>query len=136
MHSGAAADDTSTKTTTQPNQTTTQNSSSQKTPSKPQKKTKGGTLKLSETFYASSKDIYECFTDPRKAGAFSQCPANIQPAVGGEFSLYSGTVHGKFTKLEEYSVIEQDWRFNTWEEGCYSKVVLKLVEEDRGVVKV
>ncbi len=42
--------------------------------------------------------------------------------VGGAFSLFGGSVVGKTTELDPPKRIVQDWRFNNWDEGVFSKV--------------
>ena len=38
----------------------------------------GQQIKLTEKFYASARDIFDCFTDPRRIMAYTQSPAEAQ----------------------------------------------------------
>lgn len=46
----------------------------------------------------------------------------VEPKVGGKFSIYEGSVDATFTALEAPSQIGMDWRFKSWPDGCVSKV--------------
>ena len=46
----------------------------------------------------------------------------VEPKVGGKFSIYGGSVEATFTALEEPSQIDMDWRFGNWPDGSVSKV--------------
>ena len=46
----------------------------------------------------------------------------VEPKVGGKFSIYGGSVEATFTALEEPSQIDMDWRFRNWPDGTLSKV--------------
>ncbi|CAK0780341.1 hypothetical protein CVIRNUC_005018 [Coccomyxa viridis] len=91
------------------------------------------TIELSERFYARPGDLYECFTNPGRVQAFSQSPAQVEPRVGGTFSIYGGSVEAKFTTLEPPSKIGMDWRFKNWPDNTTSKVTITLEEVQDGV---
>jgi activator of HSP90 ATPase len=91
-------------------------------------------LEIVEQYYASSKDIFDCFTDASKVKAFTGSTAAIEPTVGGTISMFGGSIEGTFTKLEPHKLIEMDWRFSTWTDGSMSKVSIVLDEKDRGAV--
>ena len=46
----------------------------------------------------------------------------VEPKVGGKFSIYGGSVEATFTALQEPSQIDMDWRFRNWPDGSVSKV--------------
>lgn len=92
------------------------------------------TLALTESYYASSKDIYECFVLEPKVKAYTASACCIEPTLGGKVSMFGGSIEGSFTRLEPYERIEMDWRFSTWADGCMSKVVIELEEKERGSV--
>jgi activator of HSP90 ATPase len=46
----------------------------------------------------------------------------VEPRVGGKFSIYGGAVDATFTALEAPLQIGMDWRFKSWPDGCVSKV--------------
>ena len=47
----------------------------------------------------------------------------VEPRVGGTFSIYGGSVEAKFTTLEPPSKIGMDWRFKNWPDNTTSKVL-------------
>jgi activator of HSP90 ATPase len=89
-------------------------------------------VELKETFFASSRDIYECLTDPRRMLAYTRSPAESDPRPGGVFSMFGGSIAGTFSKLEQDRLVEMQWRFNSWEEGIMSTVVARISEPERG----
>lgn len=91
-------------------------------------------LEIVEHYYASMKDIYECFTDPGRVRAYTGSVAQIEPTEGGAISMFGGSIEGTFRKLEPYSRLEMDWRFSTWPDGAISKVCIQLEEKDKGSV--
>ena len=46
----------------------------------------------------------------------------VEPKVGGKFSIYGGAVEATFTTLQEPTQIDMDWRFGNWPDGSVSKV--------------
>eukprot|EP00192_Tetraselmis_astigmatica_P011129 CAMPEP_0117666788 /NCGR_PEP_ID=MMETSP0804-20121206/10577_1 /TAXON_ID=1074897 /ORGANISM="Tetraselmis astigmatica, Strain CCMP880" /LENGTH=349 /DNA_ID=CAMNT_0005474385 /DNA_START=93 /DNA_END=1142 /DNA_ORIENTATION=- len=103
-------------------------------PPKPKAATSGSGHKitLTERFYARRSDIFEALTDPRRIMAFSQSPAEVVPEVGGSFSMYGGSVQGRFTELVPGERIVQDWRFSNWPDNHFSKVEIVLEEPEPG----
>lgn len=79
-------------------------------------------MKLTERFYAKAIDIYECFVVQGRVCAFTRSPAVVEPQPGGCFSWFSGHVQGKFEELQPGKRLVFSWRFNNWEDGCFSKV--------------
>merc|ERR1712137_120983 len=64
--------------------------------------------------------------DDQKLSFFTQSPAKMDKKIGGEFSIFGGQITGKNLNLVENKEIIQDWRFQSWPNGHYSKVVIKL----------
>ncbi|KAL6779587.1 AHA1 [Auxenochlorella protothecoides x Auxenochlorella symbiontica] len=91
-------------------------------------------IKLTERFYASAQDIYECFTDARRVLAFTQSPAELDARVGGALSMFGGSVQGVFRELTAPSRIVMDWRFSNWAEGDTSCVTIDIEEREKGAV--
>ena len=91
-------------------------------------------LEIQEQYYASSKDIFDCFVDEPKVKAYTGSAATIEPVVGGKMSMFGGSIEGKFTKLDPHRLIELDWRFSSWGDECMSKVRIEIEEKDRGSV--
>lgn len=98
------------------------------------KKSAPRTIEITENFYASAKDIYDCFTDAARVKAYTGSPAEIDARPGGKISMFGGSVEGTFRSLEPHSKLEMDWRFNSWPEGAVSKVCITLSEEEKGSV--
>lgn len=91
-------------------------------------------LEMEEHYYASSKDIFDCFVDVGKVKAYTGSAATIEAVVGGSVSLFGGSIEGTFTKIEPHRLIEMDWRFSSWGDDCMSKVRIELDEKERGRV--
>ena len=53
--------------------------------------------------------VWEALTSQELAEAWGAGPAIVNAIIGGEFSYWDGDIHGKFTKLDENTFIEQDW---------------------------
>jgi len=91
-------------------------------------------LETVEHYYASSKDIFDCFVDASKVKAYTGSAATIEPVVGGKMSMFGGSISATFTALEPHRLVELDWRFSSWGDDCVSKVRIELEEKDRGSV--
>ncbi|KXZ44318.1 hypothetical protein GPECTOR_69g411 [Gonium pectorale] len=98
----------------------------------------GRSISITARYHCRPSDIFECFTVEGRVCAFTQSRAVVQPAPGGSFSWYGGAISGEFVELVAPSRIVMRWRFNTWEEGCFSKVVIDISEPEHGstVVKL
>lgn len=90
------------------------------------------TLALKESYYARPSDIFECFVIEGKVKAFTQSAATVEARPGGCFSWFNGSVTGEFLELETDQRIVMKWRFNTWTDGCFSKVVILLSSPEPG----
>jgi len=90
------------------------------------KKFETQTLRLEAGFQAQPKNLYEALTDERLVSTYTQSPAKIDSKEGGQFSLFGGSIQGKFVKLEPYSRIVEHWRFVDWPDGHYSTVTIEL----------
>jgi activator of HSP90 ATPase len=53
---------------------------------------------------------------------FTQSNARISKEVGGEFSIFDGSVTGNNLELQEGKLIVQRWRFGSWNDGDQSQV--------------
>eukprot|EP00878_Enallax_costatus_P000854 GHUV01000980.1.p1 GENE.GHUV01000980.1~~GHUV01000980.1.p1 ORF type:complete len:343 (+),score=79.37 GHUV01000980.1:185-1213(+) len=113
--------------TTASNPTPTNNRSSKKSSSSSKR-----SITLTERFYARATDIYECFVVPGRVMAFTQSPAVVQPQIGGNFSWFNGSISGSFEEMQPGEKLVMSWRFNSWEEGCMSKVELTFSEPEPG----
>eukprot|EP00879_Flechtneria_rotunda_P004125 GHRR01004371.1.p1 GENE.GHRR01004371.1~~GHRR01004371.1.p1 ORF type:complete len:351 (+),score=101.66 GHRR01004371.1:83-1135(+) len=89
-------------------------------------------IKLTERFYASKQDIYECFVLQGRIQAFTQSPAVVDPQPGGKFRWFNGSITGTFEELKPGERLVMIWRFSSWEDDCLSKVEIDLSEPEPG----
>lgn len=64
----------------------------------------------------------QALTDERRLRAFTQSEATSQPQPGGEFSMYGGSVGGRYLAVEAPRRLVQEWRFSSWPDGTGSQV--------------
>ncbi|CAO2163074.1 unnamed protein product [Urochloa humidicola] len=108
-------------------------------PAAKEKKAKGKdkegfkTIEMTEKFYCRAKDIYEILMDENRWKGFTQSNARISREIGGEFSLFDGSINGINEELQEGKLIVQKWRFGSWPDGLYSSVRLVFDEPESGV---
>src|SRR5690606_14110925 len=79
---------------------------------------------------ASPEDIYRALTTEITIRLWTGDLVEIDPQVGGEFSLWDGAIQGKFISLEPFHKIVQEWYFGEQEEQ--SIVTIKLHENKKG----
>eukprot|EP00775_Hariotina_reticulata_P000610 gene610-898_t len=108
------------------------NGGSSCTKSKTPSSSSRSSISLTERFYATKVDIFECFTVQGRIQAFTQSPAVVTPQPGGKFSWFSGSITGTFEELEVGQTLVMTWRFSNWQEECSSKVVISLSEPEPG----
>ncbi|KMT15288.1 hypothetical protein BVRB_3g059970 [Beta vulgaris subsp. vulgaris] len=94
------------------------------------------TIKLSEKFSCRAVDLYEILMDENRWKGFTQSNAKISKDVGGEFSIFDGSVTGTNVELKEGKLIVQKWRFGNWPDGIFSTVKLTFEEPESGVTVV
>jgi len=99
-----------------------------------QKKSGGRSIEITESYFASAADIFECFTEPGRVRAYTGSPAEIEARSGGKFSMFGGSIEGTFRELQAPNLIDMDWRFSSWPDGAISRVVIQLEEKERGSV--
>jgi len=86
-------------------------------------------LKLTATFKCRVEELYMVFVEPKMVAAFTRSEPQVDPRVGGAFSLFGGNITGVFDVMETNAKLVQRWRFRDWPEGHYSVVTLKFTEE-------
>ena len=85
-------------------------------------------ISLIEKFNCRARDLFEILMDENRWRGFTQSNARISKEVGGEFSIFDGSVTGKNLELDEGKLIVQGWRFGSWPDGIESMVrIMKLV---------
>ncbi|KAJ4969682.1 hypothetical protein NE237_002781 [Protea cynaroides] len=93
-------------------------------------------ISLTEKFHCRAQNIYEILMDENRWKGFTQSNANISREVGGEFSLFDGSITGTNQELQEGKLIVQKWRFGSWPDGIHSTVRLTFDEPEPGVTIV
>jgi activator of HSP90 ATPase len=81
---------------------------------------------------ASPQRVYQALLDPKQFASFSGRPAEIDPAVGGTFSLFKGHIIGRNLELVPNQRIVQAWRVVTWPDGAYSIARFELKLQGSG----
>ncbi|KAK6126860.1 hypothetical protein DH2020_039383 [Rehmannia glutinosa] len=94
------------------------------------------TITMSEKFSCRAKDLFEILMDENRWKGFTQSNARINKEVGGEFSIFDGSVTGQNVELQEGKLIVQKWRFGSWPDGIVSTVRLTFDEPESGVTVV
>ncbi len=79
---------------------------------------------------ASPEELYRALTTEITIRLWTGDEVEIDPQEGGEFSLWDGSIQGKFITLEPYKKIVQQWYFGDQE--AESIVTLKLHEHKKG----
>ncbi|XP_068660126.1 uncharacterized protein [Aristolochia californica] len=105
---------------------------------KEEPKTKQGfkMISLTEKFHCRPRDMYEILMDENRWKGFTQSNAKISRDVGGQFSLFDGSVTGVNVELQDSKLIVQKWRFGSWADGIHSTVRLTFDEPEPGVTIV
>ncbi|XP_047961248.1 activator of 90 kDa heat shock protein ATPase homolog [Salvia hispanica] len=94
------------------------------------------TITMSEKFSCRARDLFEILMDENRWRGFTQSNARISKEVGGEFSIFDGSVTGKNLELQEGKLIVQQWRFGSWPDGITSTVRLAFDEPESGTTVV
>ncbi|TYR36802.1 ATPase [Sphingobacterium phlebotomi] len=79
---------------------------------------------------APPEDIYKALTTEITIRLWTGDGVQIDLQEGGEFSMWDGTITGRFIQLDPYKKIVQQWYFGEQEEA--SIVTIKLHEDKRG----
>ncbi|KAL2535138.1 Aha1 domain-containing protein [Abeliophyllum distichum] len=118
------------------NKTVDNNSVSSTSTRKEKRKEGFKTITMSEKFSCRARDLYEILMDENRWKGFTQSNARIIKEVGGEFSIFDGSVTGTNVELQEGKLIVQKWRFGSWPDGIVSTVRLSFDEPESGVTVV
>lgn len=116
---------TSTKSASPASATVAASAAASQTKKDTKKEVKKGfkTISLTEKFNCRAKDMYEILMDENRWKGFTQSNAKISREVGGQFSLFDGSITGTNEELQEGKLIVQKWRFGNWADGIHSKVI-------------
>ncbi|KAI3833200.1 hypothetical protein MKW92_023662 [Papaver armeniacum] len=93
-------------------------------------------ITLKEKYNCRAKDLFEILMDENRWKGFTQSNAKISKEVGGEFSLFDGSVTGTNLELEDGKLIAWKWRFGNWADGIYSTVRITFDEPETGVTVI
>lgn len=105
-------------------------------PKKEKKKEGFKTITMTEKFSCRARDLFEILMDENRWKGFTMSNARISKEVGGEFSIFDGSVTGTNVELQEGKLIVQKWRFGSWPDGIHSMVRLAFDEPEPGVTIV
>ncbi|XP_004249183.1 uncharacterized protein [Solanum lycopersicum] len=94
------------------------------------------TITMTEKFNCRAKDLFEILMDENRWKGFTQSNARISKEVGGEFSIFDGSVTGTNVELQEGTLIVQKWRFGNWPDGIHSMVRITFEEPQSGVTVI
>ena len=79
---------------------------------------------------ATPEEIYKALTTEITIRLWTGDLVEIDPREGGEFSMWDGSITGKFIELVPYTKIVQEWYFGESDEQ--SIVTIKLHEHKKG----
>jgi len=85
---------------------------------------------------AAPHRIYEALLSSKEFATFSGMPAEIDPKVGGAFSMFGGLIVGVTVELVPDKRIVQAWRPAAWEPGVFSSARFELKPQGGGTVVV
>ena len=89
-------------------------------------------LRQEVDFKAPPRRIYEALLDAKQFSALTGMPAEIDPKVGGAFTIFGGLIAGRNIELVDNERIVQAWRPTDWPAGVYSVVKFELKPHDSG----
>jgi uncharacterized protein YndB with AHSA1/START domain len=76
------------------------------------------TVLVSEVIFATRERLYAAWLDSKEHSAFTAKVAEIEPAVGGSHSSFSGYATGQVLALEPHRRIIQSWRTTEFPAGA------------------
>lgn len=100
--------------------------------------TKTGAVKFKYQFAPPPHVLYETMLDTNRIRGATASDASMSSAVGGKFSMFSGSVEGENVTLTPFdekagkATIVWKWRFSTWQPGHFSTVTLEFTKRDDG----
>ncbi|KAF9597244.1 hypothetical protein IFM89_016385 [Coptis chinensis] len=90
------------------------------------------TITMTEKFNCKAIHLFEILMDENRWKGFTQSNAKISKEIGGEFTIFDGSVSGIHEELQEGKLIVQKWRFGSWTDGVYSTVRIAFDEPEPG----
>jgi activator of HSP90 ATPase len=86
-------------------------------------------------FRAPPSYIYEALTNEKQMSGYTQTPCTLDVKEGGSFSIFGGSVTGKYTKVSP-NELQYTWRFKEWADDQYSQVKITLEAVDSSSTKL
>jgi uncharacterized protein YndB with AHSA1/START domain len=86
-------------------------------------------FEVSTILSADPQRIYQAWLDGREHGAFTGGPAEVDPRVGGRFTVWDGYIEGRNLELEPFRRIVQSWRTTEFPEGTADSRLEVLLEK-------
>jgi len=83
-------------------------------------------LTINIEFRAPKEELFNTIFDSNRITGVTQRPAKISKEVGGEFSLFGGSVTGTTIEIVPSTKIVQKWRSSSWPSGVLSTVTMEL----------
>jgi activator of HSP90 ATPase len=77
---------------------------------------------------ATIRQVYEAWMDSRIHGEFTGGPAEIEPEVGGKFTIFDGYITGETLELTPFTRIVQAWRTTEFPDGAPDSRLEVLLE--------
>ena len=103
------------------------------------------TVEVEATFMAAADDLFSLFTDEKRIPVWTRAPAQVSPifcaymrvfdtflqsnpSPGSEYSLFGGSVKGKYTSLDAPKQIVQTWSLKSpdWPSGHEATLTTSL----------
>lgn len=78
---------------------------------------------------ATARQVFEAWLDSRQHAEFTNDRADIEPGVGGAFTIGGGYITGSHLELEPYRRIVQSWRTTEFPDSAPDSC-LELIFED------
>ena len=84
----------------------------------------------------STERIYRAWLDSQEHSGFTGSPAQVDPAVGGEFTAWDGYISGSTIELDPFNRILQNWRTTEFPEDSSDSRLEILFEDVKDGAKV
>ena len=97
---------------------------------------KTGVIEQEITIKCTPHEIYEAFMNSKIHSKFTEGKAKISRDIGGNFSVFEGSINGKNIELIQDQKIIQSWRSDgeNWPKGYYSTITIILELTDEGTL--
>jgi len=93
-------------------------------------------IEVSAVFPGAPQQFFEAWLDSGRHAAFTGAGAEIDPAVGGQFTAWDGYIQGSNRLLEPFHRIVQGWRTTEFPPGSPDSTLEILFEEEDGSTRI